>query len=152
MTRWRGSWATVLSRKFPDPQRSGKRGQLCNTTSQQVSDLEGWFPSGRAVKSPPAVQEMQETRVCSLGWEDPLGTHSSTLSWKNWEDPLTTHSSILAWRIPWTEEPGGLQSTGSQSAGHNWSNWAHTHRVTSIICAKDPVASKHVEYSLSGPL
>ena len=46
---------------------------------------------------------MQDTRVRSLGWEDPL------------EKEMATHSSILAWRIPWTEEPGGLQSTGSQS-------------------------------------
>ena len=42
----------------------------------------------------------------------------------SWEDPLeeemATHSSILAWRIPWTEEPGGLQSTGSQTVGHDW--------------------------------
>ena len=50
------------------------------------------------VKNPPA---MHETRVRSLGWEDPL------------EKEMATHSSILAWRIPWTEEPGGLQSTGS---------------------------------------
>ena len=41
---------------------------------------------------------MQETRVRSLGWEDPL------------EKEMSTHSSVLAWRIPWTEEPGGLQS------------------------------------------
>ena len=46
---------------------------------------------------------MQETWVHSLGWEDPL------------EKGMATHSSVLAWRIPWTEEPGGLQSTGSQS-------------------------------------
>ena len=45
---------------------------------------------------------MQETWVGSLGWEDPL------------EKGMATHSSILAWRIPWTEEPGGLQSMGSQ--------------------------------------
>ena len=45
---------------------------------------------------------MQETQVQSLGWEDPL------------EKEMATHSSILAWRIPWTEEPGGLQPTGSQ--------------------------------------
>ena len=45
---------------------------------------------------------MQETWVRSLGWEDPL------------EKGMATHSSILVWRIPWTEEPGGLQSTGSQ--------------------------------------
>ena len=42
----------------------------------------------------------QETRVRSLGWEDPL------------EEEMATHSSILAWEIPWTEEPGGLQSSG----------------------------------------
>ena len=52
------------------------------------------------VKNLPA---MQETWVRSLGWEDPL------------EKGMVTHSSILAWRIPWTEEPGGLQSMGSQS-------------------------------------
>ena len=45
---------------------------------------------------------MQETRVQSLGWEDPL------------EKEMATHTSILAWRIPWTEEPGGLPSIGSQ--------------------------------------
>ena len=61
---------------------------------------------------------MQETWVRSLGWEDPL----------NWEDPLDkemkTHSNIFTWKIPWTEEPGRLQTMGSQRVGHNW---AHTH-------------------------
>ena len=47
---------------------------------------------------------MQETWVLSLGWEDPL------------EKEMATHSSTLGWRIPWTEEPGGLQSTGSQES------------------------------------
>ena len=51
---------------------------------------------------------MWVTWVWSLGWEDPLGKE------------MATHSSILAWRIPWTEEPGGLQSTGSQRVGHDW--------------------------------
>ena len=50
---------------------------------------------------------MWETQVRSLGWEDPL------------EKEMATHSSILAWRIPWMEETGGLQSTGSQRVGHN---------------------------------
>ena len=50
---------------------------------------------------------MQETGVRSLGWEDAL------------ENEMATRSSILAWRIPWTEEPGGLQSMGSQRVGHN---------------------------------
>ena len=55
------------------------------------------------VKNLPAMQEMKETQVQSLDWEDSL------------EEGLATHSSILAWRIPWTEEPGVLQSTGLQS-------------------------------------
>ena len=50
---------------------------------------------------------MQETWVRSLGREDPL------------EKEMATHSSILAWEIPWTEEPGGLQSMGSQRVGHD---------------------------------
>ena len=50
---------------------------------------------------------MQETWVQSLGPEDPL------------EKEMATHSSTLAWRIPWTDEPGGLQSTGSQRVGHD---------------------------------
>ena len=53
------------------------------------------------------MQEMQETWVPSLGWEDPL------------EKGMATHSDILAWRIPQTEEPGGLQSMGSQRVGHD---------------------------------
>ena len=56
------------------------------------------------VKSLPAVQE---TGVRSLGWEDPL------------EKEMATHSSVLAWRIPRTEEPGGLQSMGSQRVRHD---------------------------------
>ena len=56
------------------------------------------------VKNLPA---MQETQVQSLGWEDPL------------EKGMTTHSSILAWRIPRTEEPGGLESTGLQRVRHD---------------------------------
>ena len=56
------------------------------------------------VKNLPALQE---TQVQSLGQEDPL------------EEDMAAHSGILAWRIPWTEEPGGLQSMGSQSIGHD---------------------------------
>ena len=50
---------------------------------------------------------MQETQVRYLGQEDPL------------EEEMATHSSILAWKIPWPEEPGGLQSMGSQRVGHD---------------------------------
>ena len=56
------------------------------------------------VKNLPATQEMQ---VQLLGWEESL------------EKGMATHSSILAWRILWTEEPGGLQSTGLQRVGHD---------------------------------
>ena len=60
------------------------------------------FPDGTSGKEPTQpMQEMQDTQVRSLGWEDPL------------EKGMATHSSILAWRIPWTEDPGGLQSMGS---------------------------------------
>ena len=55
-----------------------------------------------------ALPAMWETWVQSLGGEDPL------------EKEIATHSSILAWRIPWMEEPGGLQSTGSQRVRHDW--------------------------------
>jgi len=60
---------------------------------------------------------MQETQVRSLGWEGPL---EKALGWEGpLEKEMETHSSILAWRIPWTEEPGGLQSMGSQRVKHN---------------------------------
>ena len=99
----------------------------------------------QTVKNLPAVQE---TLLGSLGWEDPLekgmAIHSSyfflwaslvvqmvkniSAKWEThvqslgWEDPLekgmATHSTILAWRVPWTEVPGRLQSTGLQRVGH----------------------------------
>ena len=58
------------------------------------------FPGGSVVKNPPA---MQETGIRSLGQEDPP------------EEEMAAHSSILVWEIPWTEEPGGLQSVGLQN-------------------------------------
>ena len=58
----------------------------------------------QTVKNPPAMQVMQ---VQFLGWEDPL------------EKEMAPHSSVLAGRIPWTEEPDGLQSMGLQRVGHN---------------------------------
>ena len=62
------------------------------------------FPGDSMVKNLPA---MQETRVQSLGLEDPL------------EKEMATHSSTHAWKIPWMEKPGGLQSMGSQRVGHD---------------------------------
>ena len=64
------------------------------------------FPGGSVVRNLSAMQEIQKTWILSLGREDPL------------EEEMATHSSILAWRIPWTEEPGGLQSMGSQRVRH----------------------------------
>ena len=64
--------------------------------------------------NPPAMQEMQDTRVQSLGWEDPL------------EKGMATHSSILAWRILWTEEPGGLQSVAHKESDTT-EGTEHTH-------------------------
>ena len=65
------------------------------------------LPGGSALKSLPAVQELQETWVQSLSQEDAL------------EKGMATHSSILAWGIPWMEEPGELRSMGSQRVGHD---------------------------------
>ena len=67
-----------------------------------VSQVAQWW------NNMPAMQETQETRVWSLGWEDPL------------EKEIASHSSILAWEIPWTEEPGGLQFMGSQRDTTEW--------------------------------
>ena len=72
---------------------------------------------------------MQETWVQSLGWEDFL------------QKEMATHSSILSWEIPWTEEPGGLQSMGLQSwtyAGLGlWGPEGHSLLVTRTICSND---------------
>ena len=68
-------------------------------TSIHLKSLQG-FPGGSVVKNPPVVQVMQETQVQSLGREGPL------------EEEMATHSSIPACKIPWIEEPRGLQSVG----------------------------------------
>ena len=68
----------------------------------------------QTVKRLPAIWE---TRVWSLGWEDPLGKE------------MATHSSTLAWKIPWREEPCRLQSMGSQRVGHNWATSLGLHFV-----------------------
>ena len=73
-------------------------------------------------KNLPATQETQEMRVRSLGQEDPL------------EEEMATHPSILAWRIPWTEEPGRLQSIGSQRVRHDGVT-EHTHMR---VCGQGP--------------
>ena len=81
------------------------------------------FTGGSVVKNPSAKQE---TQVRSLGGKDTL------------EEGLATHSSIRAWRIPGTEEPGGLQSLGSQRVRHNKSNlvWTESSSCYSTTCWK----------------
>ena len=70
------------------------------------------------------LSEMHETWVRSLGREDTL------------ENKTATHSSILAWRIPWTEEPGGLQATGSQRVRDDKATDTHTHTNTHGVSSK----------------
>ena len=74
-----------------------------NMTEQFTLSL--GFPGGTSGKEPTCQWSREKMRVQSLGQEDPQ------------EKGMITHSTILAWRIPWTEEPGGLQSTGSQRIG-----------------------------------
>ena len=79
------------------------RGRKESDTTEQLHLTLASLVAQRLKRLPP----MQETWVRSLGWEDPL------------EKEMVTHSSILAWRIPWTEKPGRLQSTGSQRVRHD---------------------------------
>ena len=83
----------------------------------QVSDYYGTsFLLAQTTKNLPA---MQENWVRSLGWEAPL------------KKGMATHSSILAWKIPWTEEPDGLQSPGLQRVRHNWMTNTFTFTLSS---------------------
>ena len=77
------------------------------------------FPGSSAGKK--YLPAMQETPVWFLGWEDPL------------EEYMATHSNILVWRSPWTEEPGGFQSIGLKRVGHNWSDLAWKHAVSTYV-------------------
>ena len=73
------------------------------------------------------LSAVQKVWVWSLGWEDPL------------EEEMATHSSIPAWRIPWTEEPGGLQSMGLQRVRHNWAtNTTTTNYLGTVSCFFTP--------------
>ena len=69
------------------------------------------------------LSAMRETWVWSLGWEDPL------------EKEMAIHSSTIAWETPWTEEPGRLQSMGSQRVGHNWATSLSLFSVTKSCLA-----------------
>ena len=103
------SWSRGFN--FFGTYRTASKQHLIVTISQHHSM---GIPGVSAVKNPPAMQKTQETKLWSLGQEDPL------------EEEMATHSSIFAWGIPWTEEPGGLQSTESQRFRHDWAT-DHTH-------------------------
>ena len=79
------------------------------------------------------MQETQETQVQSPGREDPL------------EEGMAAQSSTLAWRIPWTEEPGGLQSTGSQRVGHDWATEQALHAYESFSTVLDGSVRKNIK-------
>ena len=86
----------------------GHRENQANCSFQFCSNFLYGSQMAQRVNNLPVMQETQETLVQSLNWEDSL------------EEEMAIHSSILAWRIPWTEEPGGLQSLGSQRVRHDW--------------------------------
>ena len=83
---------------------------MCFSRSSPVATISSFilllFLDEASLVAQRVLPAMRETWVQSLGWEDPL------------EKEMATHSCILAWRIPWTEEPGGLQSMGSQRVRH----------------------------------
>ena len=77
-------------------------------------------------RASPLAQTVKDPPSSFTGWkDDPLERKEDPL-----EKRMATHSSILAWRIPWTEEPGGLQSIGSERVRHDWRDSAHTHTAT----------------------
>ena len=108
---------SILAWKIPWTEELGR---LQSMASQRVEHdwAANTFPVAQRVKNLPAVRE---TLVISLGLEDHL------------QKEMATHSSILAWRIPWTGEPGGLQSVESQIVGHDWATKIHTHTNTQLL-------------------
>ena len=86
------------------------------------------------------LSAMQDTWVWSLGWEDPL------------EKGTATHSSILAWRMPWTEEPGRLQSMESQRVRHHWVTFTFTWYPALGLLEQSGVGGAHqVAYEILVP-
>ena len=107
--------------RFTDRVNTGK---LLISLGPQFVPLYNWWRASlvaQMVKNSPATRQ---TWVQSLGWEDLL------------EKGMATHSNILAWRIPWTEDPGGLQSMGSPTVGHdratNTNYWSSTEPTANV--------------------
>ena len=118
----RGQWLRIVKIQWKAQEKSifdipSSGSTVCTVVIGPISKVQicQWASLvAQMVKNLPA---RQATQVGFLGWEEPL------------EKEMATHSSVLAWRIPWTEKPGGLQSMGSQRAGHN--------RVTNTFIAQD---------------
>ena len=106
----------------------GSRGKgFMYTYSYMCTEIRAWASLvAQMVKSLPAVQE---TQVWSLDQGDPL------------EKAMAAHSSVLAWRIPWIEEPGGLQSRGSQRAEHNGATNTFTFHSCITLMYSMPIVS-----------
>ena len=98
-------WENTVETALPKPIKS-----LKNAIYSSTQEIDKIYVVAQMVKRLPTIQE---TWVQSLGWEDPL------------EKEMATHPSTLAWRIPWTEEPGRLQSLGSQRVGRDWATERH---------------------------
>ena len=116
---WNSSWAQPSPKVLPWVPGWVWHPYMLLPSSHRYNALLSWAPQvAQMVKNTPA---MQETRVWSLGWEDPL------------EKGMATHSSILAWRIPWTEETGGLHSPWWHRVRHNWvTNTFYHHTVLKL--------------------
>ena len=95
----------------------------CTLPINDLAAAAASFPGGTRDKEPACQCRRQKTQVWSLGWEDPL------------EEETATHSSILVWEIPWTEEPGRLQSMGSQIVGHDCTH-VHIDPRSALLCLK----------------
>ena len=111
MLHFSKKWSPLISRKWKLVLYVPRQASLMRFLMKCREDVLEFSREKNSWKNSPAMQEAHETQVWSLGWEDPL------------EEGMATHSNIL---VPWTEEPGGLQSTGLCRVGHNWSSWART--------------------------
>ena len=97
--------ASILAWRIPWTEEPGPLQSMLSQRVRHNWEINGTFLMAQRVKN---LLAMQETHIRSLGWGDSL------------EKEMPTHSSILAWEILWKEEPGGLQSKGSQRVGHDW--------------------------------
>ena len=122
--------SSVLAWRIPG---TGEPGGLPSMGSPRVGhDWSDLAAAGRQMVAHSVKNHlpMQETWVWSLGQEDPL------------EKEMANHSSILAWKIPWTEEPGGQQSVGSQRVRHDWATKLSPGMQTEFTASKSSAAAQ----------